>query len=862
MKKTVEIENHLNQVKRSLLRGDRACNNVLQATNGDLENGQEEAEKIPSGARDNISRETSQSDETVARDPNESHRIPAKDASSSNSADLTGDEERPVDTRQANEVYSGLDHAHRPDMNESRGPFEADGLTSATGNGAQGIPRQHSEFGSELDILGAAAAMKTPTGDPHGVASLQESGGLAANGNVGGLDRMRYPAPLGQQMMDPHAARFSQEPGKTTFEASNEEFNEKFGIVMGEPRPQDILFGLDPSFYRHSGNINLRNVIQNSLGYPASTSEKKLTITRSIIAELKMAGSRFLTRQRTGPLGLWYRIEETEAEALIFRCLQEEETKMQSVLAQSTASMPSTGMEDSVVPENAGSAHTTSSVRTNGHGPGMVGQNGQRIGLTAPHSNGEKTGNGEAVTPNQIKSSDGVSRASVSDSSTASEDDFVHPQHLPSLPPPTQFDVICGRGRGNFRHPGNRRMLRLFHQNKGRYRAGTKLQKTLIGNEIVSDIRNSGGRFLKRGEDGSWAEVGEKVALRKVCHGIRDIPKDPRKIRNSIGASQEEKDYYYAVFSASHSKNSLTDDEDASVKVGQRETGSLKARDKPKEGNTPTNKPPVVASPKDSSCLKRAQDGSVVIEVPRELDVLCGRGRGHFGHTGNRRMLGIIHQNKARYKAGTKLEKGQIAREIMAEVQSNGARFLRRKEEDNTLWELCDYSEALNKVCHGIRDSLCNHELKRKKRVKKLPAFITGEAEPESAATLGGTAEQQSPAGIQSNRQMMLELAIAEEDAARNALLMGRVRPPPHLDGSNPQEMAASAQAMGGPGGAGVDQYLLAMQGRGAPPPGVPMHMLMAAQQAAAANPNLTPEEVAMLMREQHNQQGRACVIS
>ena len=85
--------------------------------------------------------------------------------------------------------------------------------------------------------------------------------------------------------------------------------------------------------------------------------------------------------------------------------------------------------------------------------------------------------------------------------------------------PPRPFDVVCGRGRGNFQHPGNRRLLQLFQEYKHRYRAATKTQKTNIAKEIVKGIQSRGGRFLRRTDEGEWLVVSDKEAFRKVCHG-------------------------------------------------------------------------------------------------------------------------------------------------------------------------------------------------------------------------------------------------------------------------------------------------------------------------------------------------------
>jgi len=88
------------------------------------------------------------------------------------------------------------------------------------------------------------------------------------------------------------------------------------------------------------------------------------------------------------------------------------------------------------------------------------------------------------------------------------------------------LDVICGQGRGNARHAGNRRMLADFRRVKALYDMASKKEKTRIGQAIVKDILRSGGRFL-RPTKGGWAEVDEAIILRKVCKGIRNLPSNP-----------------------------------------------------------------------------------------------------------------------------------------------------------------------------------------------------------------------------------------------------------------------------------------------------------------------------------------------
>ena len=90
---------------------------------------------------------------------------------------------------------------------------------------------------------------------------------------------------------------------------------------------------------------------------------------------------------------------------------------------------------------------------------------------------------------------------------------------------PEPVDIICGRGRGNFSHPGNQIMQSIIHRNRERYRhAPTKSEKTEISREVLATIFGNGGRFLKRKDSDidAWEEVEYKDALKKVCHGICD----------------------------------------------------------------------------------------------------------------------------------------------------------------------------------------------------------------------------------------------------------------------------------------------------------------------------------------------------
>ncbi len=451
--------------------------------------------------------------------------------------------------------------------------------------------------------------------------------------------------------------------------------SDNYGIVMGNPRSSDVLFGQDPGFFTHSGNVHLRRLIQGSVGYPAISAQSKLVLAQRLVAEMKSAGSRFLTRQRTSPPGLWYRVDDIEAETLIYRCLEEEETKMLSVL---------TGGHDAAPLVTANSNSSMAILQDRKSPSFAVDETSNALATTSPR----RTNEPEATKHNSIDRKNRKNAVGHDDASSVSEEEASHDDGnglatsaKTGLPSPGPYDVICGRGRGNFRHPGNRRMLRMFWNVKAKYNQGTKMQKTMIGRAIVEDITSKGGRFLKRSGKG-WEEVEKKIVLRKVCHGIRDIPNDPEKRKRSIVADELE-DFHEsdsaepssrssvgrtAVWLASEAKaphpHPLSKKVAKAMSISERRSISIEAEDEDdvtdqalvesKEYKTHSPKKPGASLGKkkvdsrnsvqsssshgddeeeDSVSIDKTTDQgteSNIIDTPARHDVLCGRGRGFF----------------------------------------------------------------------------------------------------------------------------------------------------------------------------------------------------------------------------------------
>jgi hypothetical protein len=89
---------------------------------------------------------------------------------------------------------------------------------------------------------------------------------------------------------------------------------------------------------------------------------------------------------------------------------------------------------------------------------------------------------------------------------------------------PSNFSVVCGRGRESFNHVGNRRFRVIASMAVDRYsQAGDrKRAKSDIVSEIIAVIREAGGNFCTY-KRGAWFEVGDHYAREKVGALMRDL---------------------------------------------------------------------------------------------------------------------------------------------------------------------------------------------------------------------------------------------------------------------------------------------------------------------------------------------------
>jgi hypothetical protein len=87
----------------------------------------------------------------------------------------------------------------------------------------------------------------------------------------------------------------------------------------------------------------------------------------------------------------------------------------------------------------------------------------------------------------------------------------------------TGYDVLVGRHRLAFNHPGNKRFRVIVSKHLARYhqQPDRKDRSRLIA-EIVETVEQAGGCFFKATKPGQLVEISEKEKRNKVGHALRD----------------------------------------------------------------------------------------------------------------------------------------------------------------------------------------------------------------------------------------------------------------------------------------------------------------------------------------------------
>jgi hypothetical protein len=101
------------------------------------------------------------------------------------------------------------------------------------------------------------------------------------------------------------------------------------------------------------------------------------------------------------------------------------------------------------------------------------------------------------------------------------------------------------------------------------------------------------------------------------------------------------------------------------------------------------------------------------------FDVILGKEKAIFNHSGNRRFRATINSNLDTYIAApTKSSKSKWIRQVHADMQKSGYRFLRRNDATGICYEI-EKHEAREKVSHALRDRVRERQKPTKRPRKK-----------------------------------------------------------------------------------------------------------------------------------------------
>ena len=109
-----------------------------------------------------------------------------------------------------------------------------------------------------------------------------------------------------------------------------------------------------------------------------------------------------------------------------------------------------------------------------------------------------------------------------------------------------------------------------------------------------------------------------------------------------------------------------------------------------------------------ADCTKTSTGASAApkrleMTIPSELDVLCGRGRVSFDHSGTRRFRRIVASHIQDYLVANRKQKTIIVRTILYEVVGRGGKFLKRI--GNEGWYDAGLRAGREKAGHALRDA-------------------------------------------------------------------------------------------------------------------------------------------------------------
>ena len=179
--------------------------------------------------------------------------------------------------------------------------------------------------------------------------------------------------------------------------------------------------------------------------------------------------------------------------------------------------------------------------------------------------------------------------------------------------------------------------------------------------------------------------------------------------------------------------------------------------------------PPLPDNGFSAYAIHHQQQQHPFVNEPTAFDIQLGKEKNIFNHSGNRRFRTMINNQLETYIAApTKSSKSKLIRQVHADMQKSGYRFLRRNSTTG-IWYEIEKHEAREKVSHALRDRV-REQQKPNKRRRKIAVCETNPASPTSVVPIKEISLNpvQKPKQQQQHQQVLSMPTLCNHDLTIN----------------------------------------------------------------------------------------------
>jgi len=309
---------------------------------------------------------------------------------------------------------------------------------------------------------------------------------------------------------------------------------------------------------------------------------------------------------------------------------------------------------------------------------------------------------------------------------------------------PTDHDVLFGRGGMTNSHLGNKRFRDIIALHRPDYIRAIKMDKPAVARKIVKAIRHGTppGRFMRKGEDGTWYDVGDRTAAEKTSQGLRERSNAEKRQRSALREALRIRREDMTEPESGSKKQKTTPGIEIKTPITQTTLNyvgtnlpvplSLGMKDQSPSKKTSASKREGVEELKTEGLPPNAVDeeGNILVT---DYDILCGRGGLTNHHKGNKRFRDIVALHRPDYVRAPKIQKPSVARVIVRAIRNGDppGRFL-RKDESTGKWVDIGDKKAAEKTSQALREK-SNEE---RDKVKGDPGALASVLLPNPASYL------------------------------------------------------------------------------------------------------------------------------